>query len=216
MRLATGTRADAPRVHGTYAVVWREQGRPLASGELDLLPRGVVLRGLAAGEPAVRHLSYESLAAIRVGRRDAERIHGHPTVLVELHDGSSLAVATVAAPGALGELAERLAALVLGPGGETRAAIVIPIAEGSRDAVGRLLESGPPFDPKLMWGLERHEVFLTETEAVFVFETQPGPALEPLLTNPAIWRAARAWEEHLAGPPRLARSVYAWSRDSVD
>ncbi len=215
MQLPARLSADDSGLRITYAVVWREEGSEPASGELDLLPHGFVLQGLAAGEPAVRHLSYESLAGIRVGRRDGERIDGLPTVVVDLHDGTSLAIATVAAPGALGELAERLASLVLAPSSETRAAIVIPIEPESREAVQELLESGPPFDPERAWGLERHEVFLTDNEVIFVFAAEPGPALEPLLSNPAVWRAAAAWRPHLAGPPRLATSVYSWSRNRV-
>jgi hypothetical protein len=36
-----------------------------------------------------------------------------------------------------------------------------------------LLESGPPFDPEQITGLDRHEVFLTSKEAVFVHVPDP-------------------------------------------
>jgi hypothetical protein len=76
-----------------------------------------------------------------------------------------------------------------------------------------LLEVGPPFDPERTPGLDRHEVFLTPHEAVFVFESPLGAeALEPLLAAPELWHAAAAWAEHLAGPPRIAENVYAWTR----
>ena len=48
-----------------------------------------------------------------------------------------------------------------------------------------LLEDGPPFDPAEIPGLERHQVFLTADEAVFVFDTPLGhEALAPLTARP--------------------------------
>ncbi|HEY8631028.1 MAG TPA: hypothetical protein VIL73_10900 [Gaiellaceae bacterium] len=77
----------------------------------------------------------------------------------------------------------------------------------------RLLEAGPPFDPEQTTGLDRHEVFLTSDEVVFVFESKLGAeALEPLLAEPELWEAAAAWRDHLAGPPRLAEDVFSWTR----
>ena len=41
--------------------------------------------------------------------------------------------------------------------------------------------SDPPFDPEAL-GLDRHQVFLTASEAVFIFESELGAgALESLL-----------------------------------
>jgi hypothetical protein len=48
---------------------------------------------------------------------------------------------------------------------------------------------------------------------VFVFESQLGvEALEPLLAESEVWKAAASWREHLAGPPRLAEDVFSWTR----
>jgi hypothetical protein len=68
--------------------------------------------------------------------------------------------------------------------------------------------------PAAAWfGLDRHEVFLTADEAIFVFESHLGvDALTSLLGDPKLWEAAAAWREYVAGPPRIAEDVFSWSR----
>ena len=61
-------------------------------------------------------------------------------------------------------------------------------------------------------GLDRHEVFLTSDEAIFVFEASRADALEPLLAQPELWQAAAAWHDHVAGPPRIAEDAFSWAR----
>jgi hypothetical protein len=51
----------------------------------------------------------------------------------------------------------------------SRVVVVVPLKAGVRDRVRELLEMGPPFDPEAA-GLDRHQVFLTDQEAVFLFE----------------------------------------------
>jgi hypothetical protein len=58
---------------------------------------------------------------------------------------------------------------------------------------------------------------LTPDEVVFMFESRLGAnVLEPLLAAPGLLETASAWHEHLAGPPRIAEAVYAWSRPDID
>ena len=52
-------------------------------------------------------------------------------------------------------------------------AVVLPLVEGKRESVRALLAQGPPFDPEAV-GLARHQVFLGDEEAVFVFEAPTG------------------------------------------
>jgi hypothetical protein len=197
----------------TYGVVWREGMLPPATGKMELLPRALSLEGLADSQPARREIAYDSLACVRVGRTSADRIHGRPTVVVEPRRGPSISIATFDQPGLVGEIVEHLSALVLRAEGGTRTAFVAPLKEGAFEAVRELLETGPPFDPERAQALERHEVFLTPNEVVFLFESPlGGAALEPLLAEPELWRAAASWQDHLAGPPRLADNVYAWTR----
>jgi len=94
----------------------------------------------------------------------------------------------------------------------TRVVVVAPLRPGTRDAVRAHIESGPPFDLGATH-LGDHRVFLTEHEAVFVFE---GPDarkdVEKLLGEPGVWRTAETWREWLADRPRLASEVFGWSR----
>jgi hypothetical protein len=202
-------------MHTTYGVVWKEGAKPLARGRLELLPRFVRLDGMAGSEPASREIAYDNLSEIRIGRSPEDRIDGHPTLVLAPRVGDTFSIASVAQAGVIAEIAERLAALQLGSEGRRRLTIVLPLVEGAREAVRTLLADGPPFDPEAL-GLDRHEVFLTSTEAVFVFESELGAStLEPLLQEPDLWKSAAAWHEYLAGPPRIAEDVYSWTRPPV-
>ena len=93
----------------------------------------------------------------------------------------------------------------------SRAVVVIPLREGTRDQATDLLRHGPPFDPDEV-GLDRHHVFVTEAEAVFVFEARDLGAAERLMSDETFWNAAAAWKNLVAGPPRWADDAYSWVR----
>lgn len=199
----------------SYGVVWREGEHPLAHGKLELLPRALRLDGMRGSTPVVRELPYDSLSEIRIGRAARDRIEGRPSLVVEPRTGDALAIASVVQAGVLAEIAERLAALQLGTKGPRRFAVVLPLRENDLDAVRTLLAVGPPFDPEAL-SLHRHEVFLTSSEAIFVFESSAGAhALESLLQDPALWQRASEWHAHLAGPPKIAEDVFFWSRNGA-
>ena len=204
-------RVDDPCMRKCYGVVWREGTLPLASGKLELRTRGLRLEGLAASRPTAREVAYEGLVGVRVGSV-ADQIEGRPTVILERRTGFPITIATVPQPSLVGEIAERLTALQLGPEATRRTAFVLPLKKDAHRAVRRLLEAGPPFDPEQITGLDRHEVFLTSAEVVFVFESKLGAeALEPLLAESGVWEAAEGWRDQLAGPPRLAEDVFSWT-----
>lgn len=93
-----------------------------------------------------------------------------------------------------------------------RVLVVAPLREDAHATVRLLIQDGPPFQLEGT-GLERHEVFLSEHEAIFVFEGEnPRAAVERLLGEAAVWRAAVAWRECLAGKPRIAEEAFAWDR----
>jgi hypothetical protein len=197
----------------SYGVVWREGSRVPVTGKLELLPRAMHLEGLNAEQA----IPYERVAAIRVGRSVSDRINGGPSVVVERRMGDPITIATVAQPSVVGEIAERLAALQLGAQTSRRVVVIVPLKPGEHASVTRLLEQGPPFDPAAIAGLDRHEVFVTADEAVFVFESEFGAdALAPLLADPKLWEAVAAWGEHVAGPPRIAESAFSWSRSEAE
>jgi hypothetical protein len=95
----------------------------------------------------------------------------------------------------------------------SRVAVVVPLRPGAYEAASRLVEGGPPFhladSP-----LDGHCVYLTEHEALFVFEgPQAQEVVESIIGEASVWQAATAWRDLLADKPRVADSVFAWRRD---
>ena len=192
----------------SYGVVWREGSGTPITGKLELLPRAMRLEGLDGS----REVPYEELEAVRVGRSASDRINGGPTVVVERRRNDPITLATVARPSLVGEIAERIAELRFGAQMSHRLVVVLPLKPDAHASVGRLLKQGPPFDPAAIKGFDRHEVFLTSDEVVFVFESElSADALAPLLSDPKLWEAVAAWSEHVAGPPRIAEEFFSWT-----
>jgi hypothetical protein len=96
----------------------------------------------------------------------------------------------------------------------SRIVVVVPLKESAREHVRALVAKGPPFHLPSS-GLDAHHVFVTEREAIFVFEAADRSALERLVSDVDVWAAAEAWREHLAGEPRLAEDAYSWTRSDV-
>jgi hypothetical protein len=196
----------------SYGVVWREDALPLAAGKLELLPGALRFDGMADGRATTRKIGYESLARVRVGRSPADRLDGRPSLVLERRSGRPVTIASVTQSGVVAEIAERLASLQLGADARRRMAFILPLKDGAEEQARALLASGPPFDPADT-ALDRHEVFLTPSEAIFVFESRLGvAALEPLLADAALWTSAAGWADLLAGPPRIGDEVYSWER----
>lgn len=94
----------------------------------------------------------------------------------------------------------------------SRLVVVVPFVEGARERVEALLEKGPPFEIGATH-LTRHEVFLTDHEVIFDFQTSGSePPIALQAEDPALHEAARAWHEVMAGSPRKALRVFAWRR----
>jgi len=91
-----------------------------------------------------------------------------------------------------------------------RLAFIVKLKPNSEARAAQLIENGPPFSPKDA-GFERHSVYLTDDQIVFVFE---GGKLDDLLSkvirNPASAGAFGDWERIVEGVPRVAREVYSW------
>ena len=92
--------------------------------------------------------------------------------------------------------------------------LVLPLRNGAREKARELLQHGPPFALDET-SFERHRVFLTDSEAVFVFEA-PGPTATLSLgaEDPSLWQAAAAWRDCVAGPIRKAEVAFSWERPS--
>jgi len=95
-----------------------------------------------------------------------------------------------------------------------RIAIVARLKPGAEERAAELIEGGPPFDARAR-GFERHAVYLSADEIVFVFE---GPEVEWILDEMVdelggrVAHALAAWHDLVDGPPRIARPVYVWER----
>jgi hypothetical protein len=88
-----------------------------------------------------------------------------------------------------------------------RIIVIFPIRAGAHRRVRRLVEEKVPFAPSDL-GLERHHVFVTDTEVVILFEGAEA-ALARVLDDPSA--AAGAWHQYVAGPPQVAEDAYSWA-----
>jgi hypothetical protein len=97
-----------------------------------------------------------------------------------------------------------------------RLAIVARLKEGAHDRAEALLSGGPPFDPQAT-GIDRHTVYLTSTEVVFVFEGRDVEwEVDDLLSAyTGMGMAIEAWRPLLDGEPKLGREAYSWERPSA-
>jgi len=96
----------------------------------------------------------------------------------------------------------------------SRVAVVVPLRPGAYETAARLVDAGPPFKVDES-PLDGHCVYLTEREALFVFEgANAREVVEQILGEASVWEAATAWRDLLAGKPRVADIVFAWRREN--
>lgn len=194
----------------TYAITWQESGAAPRSGRLELKPRGLGFEGSNGDGSVIAEVGYNELSATRIARTPEDRLAGRPTLVLERRAGGPIKIAGVAQPGIISELAEQLAALHLGEEPSvSRVVVVVPLRAGAHQLAAAVLEQGPPFDPEQV-GLERHQVFLTEREAIFLFEADAADAVDRLVKDTSLWGAAAAWTDLVAGPPRIAEETFSW------
>jgi hypothetical protein len=197
-------------MHETYAVSWRHGAGEVRSGRLELRPDGLSFSNGSHAET----VQYADLRDVWVGRSSADRISGRPTLVLQRRRGDPIRIAAVGQAGIISELAEHLSSLLGEEPVMSRAVVVLPLREGASEQAAELLRGGPPFDPNEV-GLERHHAFLTDREAVFLFEADSLDAAEKLIGAGRVWSAASAWEDLVDGPPRLAEDAYSWIRPHV-
>ena len=194
----------------TYAVTWEEPDGARHSGRLELGAEALTLEGGNDNAAARRVLPYGDVAGFRLARANGDRLQGRPTLILELPGERAIRLASVAQPGIVGELADRLAELAGRVKPATRVALVVPLKPGAKAGAEALLRAGPPFDPGAL-GLESHDVYVTDAEVVFVFEGIPSAFVERLAAEQTIWDATEAWKPLIAGPIRYADQAYAWA-----
>lgn len=193
----------------TYAVTWQEPDGVRHSGRLELGTEALRLEGRNGAGPLSRSVHYTDVERYRLAHASGDRLQGRPTLILELTDESAIKIASVAQPGIIREVAERLAGLAARPDRVQRAALVVPLRPGAKEQAEALLRGGPPFDPAEL-GLSGHEVYVTDDEVVFVFEGIPSAFVERLAADESIWDAADAWRPLVEGRIRYADQAYAW------
>ena len=199
----------------SYAAIWREPNGTIAHGKAELSPQALRLDGVAPeGQLSCREIPYTEIEGVRIGRDAEERLNSRPTLVLERASAPPLQLDVLGA-GMLHELADLLAALATDQRERyKRVTLIVPLKEQAIEQARRLVAEGPPFDPDEK-GLERHEVFLTDDEAVFLFEgPNAADIVQRLARDPNAWQAAVKWRRLIAATPRLAHSAYTWQRSA--
>jgi hypothetical protein len=97
-----------------------------------------------------------------------------------------------------------------------RVAIIARLKEGCERRAAELVGAGPPFD-LTDTGIVRHSIYISASEAVFVFEGHEVEwIVDELIDEPfhyELHRALEQWREIVDGQPRVARERFAWGLD---
>jgi hypothetical protein len=98
-------------------------------------------------------------------------------------------------------------------------AIIARLKEGSEQRAVELVGAGPPFD-LAETGIVRHSVYISASEAVFVFEGhQVEWIVDQLIDEPfhyELHRALEQWREIVDGRPHVARERFGWQLDEAE
>ena len=100
-----------------------------------------------------------------------------------------------------------------------RVAIIARLKEGSERRAAELVGAGPPFD-LTDTGIVRHTIYISASEAVFVFEGDEVEwIVDQLIDEPfhyELHRALEQWREIVDGQPRVARERFDWQLDQAE
>ena len=92
-------------------------------------------------------------------------------------------------------------------------AVIAKLRPGAAEQAARLIELGPPFDPR-KHEVERHTVFLAPEAVVFVFEGGNVNSVLASLGGTDEQAVLAAWEPLLDGTPMIAPEAYNWVRSA--
>jgi hypothetical protein len=100
-----------------------------------------------------------------------------------------------------------------------RVAIIARLKEGTEQRAAELVGAGPPLD-FTNTGIVRHSIYLSASEAVFVFEGHEVEwIVDQLIDEPfhyELHRALEQWREIVDGQPRVARERFGWQLDETE
>ena len=204
-----------------FAVVFRN-GSAESAGALEVRPDRLLLRGRANQAPLELEIPFSDLFEVRRGRRSSERLHGYATLILERAGSPPVLIAPLGMA-MLSEVADLLVSL------DHRATddvltVLVPLKRGCVGRARKLLVKGPPFDPSSL-GLDAHEVYLRDGEAVFVFRGSNVRArVATAIRYPSMWRAGLAWQSCIAAPPQIVETgdvslddapAYSWTSPTI-
>jgi hypothetical protein len=95
-----------------------------------------------------------------------------------------------------------------------RLAVAARLKPGTEGQAERLIAAGPPFDPAAR-GFTRHNVFLSESAVVFVFEAPEvdrlvDDLLDRQFAHPLLMEALESWQPLIDGQPEVASEKFFW------
>lgn len=191
-----------------YAAAFRAGFQAPATGALTIEDSYLLLEGRSEQGRVEFNIPFSEINEVRIGRLPEERLNGNAALLLSQRNGELVRVQPMGF-GLLSELADLLSELAREHADpHEQIAVVLPLRKSRLSRARELVAQGPPFNPAVL-GLRKHEVFLTDAEAVFVFE---GPnvrrMLERLTRDPTLWQAGLAWRSCVRGRPRLLAETY--------
>jgi hypothetical protein len=96
-----------------------------------------------------------------------------------------------------------------------RLVLIASLKPGAEAGAAELIAEGPPFDLERS-GFERHAIYLSSGEVVFVFEGHEVEwAVDALVDAPFNWMLSDAlerWRAVIVDTPRVAREQFSWAR----
>jgi hypothetical protein len=207
-----------------FAVIFRDGDAEAAAGVLVVEQDRLRLSGRGSDGTVELEIPFTDLSEVRISRHPDERLKDYPTVLLERTATPTVQVAPLGVA-LVREIASLLASLTQRSAGDDVIAVLAPLKQGCLGRARTLLAKGPPLDPASL-GLSGHEVYLDESEAVFVFRgTDVRARVGQAMRHPAVWRAGLAWQACFAGPPHLVQPAelslqaapdYRWTAPGED
>jgi len=198
---------DRGEMHERFAVAFRVDSAR-ATGALEVDHDRLLLRGGGAEHDLELEIPFSALEEVRIGRSPSERLNGYPAIILERTALPAVHVAPLSAL-LLHELADLLASLGDRPEDDVLV-VLAPLKPGCLGRARKLLAKGPPFDPASV-RLSSHEVYLRETEAVFVFRGRDvRTRISKAVRRPSVWRAGIAWQHCFAAPPQIVELADVW------
>jgi hypothetical protein len=203
-----------------YAVAWSDARHQRHLGRARVEDLALVLEGTPPGglRQTVR------IPAADMSAVGLNRWRPSPAVAVQGPDGEIVVELLLGGWGAAHQLENAIAsarAHTPAPSSEEgtpmtdQIAVLAEIRPGKRDDLERALAEGPPFDLGKE-GFEHHEIFVGDTEVIFVF-TGPGAAAElrRLASTPELFRHVIHMADILAAP-RLLGQTFHWNRHGAE